>query len=349
MDVNLSVKEKSTGSIQAGVGYGSYEKFTVSAGVSQANMFGTGNSLSTQVNTSKINTVYSVSYTNPYYTDDGISRGFDVFKRKTNAGTQLYTSQFNSETYGGGVRFGVPINDDESFQYGLSTEVTTLNLTSLSPQRYIDYVNTFGETTRNLIGGIGWARDTRDSAILTTAGTMQRSYLELGLPVSAQRYYRLTYKHQWFYPLSRNLTFMMNGDLGVANGYDGQPLPVFKYFNAGGTGSVRGYDTYSLGPRDINNLALGGKKMMVGNAELLFPIPGMEKEKSVRLSVFLDGGRIIGDGAQVPSSMGMRYSTGLAVSWFSPAGPLKLSWAKPLNPQSQDKTKIIDFSIGSMF
>lgn len=349
MDVNLSVKEKSTGSIQAGIGYGSYEGFTLSGGVSQANLFGTGNSLSTQVNTSKINTVYSVSYTNPYYTDDGISRGFDVYKRKTNAGSQTYTSQFNSESYGGGVRFGVPINDDESFQYGLSVDVTTMNLTTGSPQRYIDYVNTFGETTRNLIGGIGWTRDTRDSAILTTDGTVQHAYLEVGLPVSVQRYYRLTYKHQWYYPISKDLTWMMNGDIGAARGYDGKPLPVFKYFNAGGVGSVRGYDTYSLGPRDINGLALGGEKTMVGNVELLFPIPGMEKEKSVRLSAFVDGGRIYGDGAQVPSSMGMRYSAGLAVSWFSPAGPLKLSWAKPLNQQPQDKIQNIQFTLGTMF
>jgi outer membrane protein insertion porin family len=349
LDVNMSVKEKSTGSIQAGMGYGSYEGLTLSGGVSQANLFGTGNSLSTQVNTSRINTVYSVSYTNPYYTDDGISRGFDIFKRKTNAGTQMYTSQFNSETYGGGVRFGVPISDDESFQYGLSTEVTTIHLTSGSPQRYIDYVNEYGETTRNLIGGIGWTRDNRDSAILTTDGKVQRAYLELGLPVSAQRYYRLTYKHQWFYPISRNLTFMMNADVGIAGGYNGQQLPVFKNFNAGGTGSVRGYDNYSLGPRDLNNLSLGGNKSLVGNAEFLFPIPGMEKEKSVRLSAFIDAGRIYGEGSQVPSSMGMRYSAGLAVSWFSPAGPLKLSWAKPLNAQPQDKIQNIQFTLGSMF
>jgi outer membrane protein insertion porin family len=349
MDVNMSVKEKSTGSIQAGMGYGSYEGLTLSGGVSQANLFGTGNSLSTQVNTSRINTVYSVSYTNPYYTDDGISRGFDIFKRKTNAGTQTYTSQFTSETYGGGVRFGVPISDDESFQYGLSTEVTTLHLTSGSAQRYLNYVNTYGETTRNLIGGIGWTRDSRDSAILTTDGKVQRAYLEFGLPVSTQQYYRLTYKHQWYYPLSRNLTWMMNGDVGVAGGYGGQELPVFKNFNAGGTGSVRGYDSYSLGPRDLNNLSLGGSKSLVGNAELLFPIPGMEKEKSVRLSAFVDAGRIYGDGAQVPSSMGMRYSAGMAVSWFSPAGPLKLSWAKALNAQPQDKIQQIQFTLGTMF
>jgi outer membrane protein insertion porin family len=349
MDVNLSVKEKSTGSIQAGVGYGSYEGLTLSGGVTQANLFGTGNSLSTQINTSKLNTIYSVSYTNPYYTDDGISRGFNVYKRKSNYNQSLI-SQYNSETYGGGVNLGVPISDDQSFQYGVSGEVTTIRLTSLSPQRYVDYVNTFGETTKNLLGTIGWIRDTRDSAILTTDGTVQRSFLEVGLPVSAQRYFKWTYKHQWYYPLSRNVTLMMNGDVGFADGYSGKPLPFFKNFYAGGTGSVRGYDNYSLGPRDPNTQAfLGGNKSMIGNIELLFPIPGMEKEKSVRLSAFLDGGRIFGDNTQVYGSLGMRYSAGLAVSWFSPAGPLKLSWAKPLNEKTGDKIQNIQFTLGTMF
>ncbi|MBU1425263.1 MAG: outer membrane protein assembly factor BamA [Gammaproteobacteria bacterium] len=348
MDVNLSVKEKSTGSIQAGVGYGSSDGLTLSGSVSQANLFGTGNYLSTQINTSKINTIYSVSYTNPYYTDDGISRGFDIFKRNTNA-SSTYTTQYNSDTYGGGVRFGVPLNDDESFQFGVSAEVTSIYLSSLSAQRTIDYVNTFGQTTRNLVSNLAWIRDTRDSAIQTTEGTVQRASLEFGLPVSDQRYYRLNYMHQYFYPLSNNLTLMMNGNLGVAKGYDGMPLPIFKVFYGGGVGSVRGYDSSSLGPRDINGLFLGGDRSVAGSVELLFPIPGMEKEKSVRWSAFLDGGAIYGDGAQVPSSMGMRYSAGLSVSWFSPAGPLKLSWAKPLNKQAQDKTQNIQFTLGSMF
>jgi outer membrane protein insertion porin family len=169
------------------------------------------------------------------------------------------------------------------------------------------------------------------------------------MPVSAQRYYRLTYKHQWFYPVSKNVTLMLNGDAGAANGYSDKPLPIFKNFYGGGTGSVRGYDQSSLGPRDLNNLPLGGNKSLVGNVELLFPIPGMEKEKSVRLSAFLDGGRIYGDGEQVPSSMGMRYSTGLSVSWFSPAGPLKLSWARALNKQPQDKIQQVQFTLGTMF
>lgn len=348
MDVNLKVAEKSTGNFQIGAGYSSVEKITLMAGVTQSNVFGTGNSLSTQVNTSKLNQVYSVSYTNPYYTDDGISRGFDVYKRRTNA-TTIAISQYTSDTFGAGVRYGIPIKDEEMFHLGLSVEQTTIGLTSLSPQRYIDYLNLFGETVANLIGNVGWSRDTRDSALATTEGTVQRSFIEFSLPVSDQHYYKWTYQHQLYYPLSRNLTLMLNGDVGLAGGYNGAPLPFFKYFYAGGVGSVRGYDPNSLGPRDANNLPLGGNKRAVGNIELLFPMPGMEKEKSLRLSAFLDGGEIVGSGGQLPGSMGMRYSTGVALTWLSPAGPLKLSWAKPLNQQTQDKIQHIQFTMGSMF
>lgn len=347
IDVNFSVQEKSTGNFQIGAGYGS-EGVTFSGSVTQANLFGTGNYLSTQINTSKVNQVYSVSYTNPYYTDDGISRGFDVYKRTTNTAS-TYTSQYSSDSLGGGIRFGVPISDDQWFQYGLSAETTTISLSGTSSQRYIEYINLFGSTTNNVMGTIGWTRDTRDSAIYTTDGTMQRAVLEVGLPVSDQRYYRLTYKHQWFQPLSTNLTLMMNGELGMAEGYDGKPLPFFKNFYGGGVGSVRGYDTSSLGPRDLTGSFLGGNKSAIANVELLFPIPGMEKEKSVRLSAFLDGGAIYGEGEQVPSSTGMRYSAGMTLSWFSPAGPLRLSWAKPLNEHSQDKIQNMQFTLGTMF
>jgi outer membrane protein insertion porin family len=142
---------------------------------------------------------------------------------------------------------------------------------------------------------------------------------------------------------------MLNANFGVANGYNGMPLPITKVFYGGGVGSVRGYDTNSLGPRDINGLYLGGNKSVVTSAEWLFPMPGMEKEKSLRLSAFVDGGAIYGEGSQVSSSMGMRYSAGVSVSWFSPVGPLKLSWAKPLNKKEQDKVQNIQFTLGTMF
>jgi outer membrane protein insertion porin family len=347
MDVNFSVREKSTGNFQIGAGYGS-DGFTFSGSVTQANLFGTGNYLSTQINTSSVNQVYSISYTNPYYTDDGISRGFDLYKRRTNT-TSTYTSEYYSNTLGAGVRYGVPTNDDEAFQYGISAEKTELTLTDSSPQRYIDYINTFGDTTSNLLGTIGWTRDTRDSAIYTTEGSTQRAFIEASTPVSAQRFYKLSYAQQWFHALSPNLTLRLNGELGYADGYSGMQLPFFKNLYAGGNSSVRGYDYGSLGPRDSSGNSLGGNRRVVGNAEVLFPFPGMEKEKSVRWSAFLDGGAIYGDGGQVPGSMGMRYSMGLGVIWFSPAGPIQISWSKALNDQPQDKLRNFDFSIGTTF
>ncbi|MDH2915962.1 MAG: outer membrane protein assembly factor BamA [Gallionella sp.] len=348
LDLNLSIGEKPTGNFNAGMGFSDNEGLTFMGGVTQSNLFGTGNYLSTQINTSKVNQVYSVSYTNPYYTDDGISRGFDVYKRRTNA-TTISVSQYTSETFGGGVRYGVPINDEEMFHYGLALENTTIGLTSISPQRFIDYINMFGVTNQNVLGTIAWSRDTRDSAINTTDGATQRASIEASLPISGQKYYKLNYTQQLFHPLNHNFTLRLNGDIGVAGGYDGDLLPFFKNFYAGGTGSVRGFDYSSLGPRDLNGYALGGDRRVIGNAEILFPFPGMEKEKSVRLSTFIDGGAVYGASSLVPASIGMRYSYGLGITWFSPAGPIQLSWASPLNSQPQDKLQNFQFSIGGMF
>jgi outer membrane protein insertion porin family len=348
LDLELSVVEKSTGNFQVGMGFSNGEGLTLMGGVTQTNLFGTGNYLSTQINTSKINQVYSVSYTNPYYTDDGISRGFDLYKRRTDA-TSTMISQYTSETYGGGLRYGVPISDEETFHYGLALENTTLGLTSNSPQRFIDYINTFGNTNQNVIGTIGWSRDTRDSAIFPNEGGTQRANIEASLPVSGQRYYKLTYGQQWFQPISGNLILRLNGDLGLADGYSGMELPFFKYLYAGGSGTVRGYDYNSLGPRDASGFSMGGNRRVVGNAELLFPMPGMEKSRSMRLSLFLDGGAIYGGQTQVPASEGMRYAAGFGITWFSPAGPIQISWAKALNAQPQDKLQSFQFTFGGMF
>jgi outer membrane protein insertion porin family len=348
VDLNVGVKEKPTGSFNIGAGISSGEGLVLTGGVTQNNLFGTGKILSTQVSTSKINQIFSVSYTNPYYTDDGVSRGFDVYKRSLDA-TYTSTSPYKSDTMGAGVRYGVPIAEDERINYGLSVERTALTLFPTSSFTLQDYVSTFGDTNNNLMGTIGWTRDSRDSAIYTTEGTVQRAIMEVGLPVSPQRYYKLTYQHQWFHPVSKNLTLLLNGEAGTAAGYDGQPLPFFKNFYAGGVGSVRGYDPGSLGPRDINNASLGGDKRLVGNAEMLFPIPGYEKEQSVRLSVFIDGGVIYGQETQVPASIGPRYSTGVALAWISPVGPLKLSYARPINENSVDKLQRFQFTLGTIF
>jgi outer membrane protein insertion porin family len=353
VDMNVSVTEKPTGSIMAGAGFSSSEGFILSGSISQANVFGSGNMLSTQINSGKINRVYSLSYTNPYYTDEGISRGFDIYQRKTHA-YSLAVSRYDSDSVGAGVRFGVPLNEKDTVNFGLSVERTQLTLYTdpsagaVSPQRYVDYVNEFGASNTTLRGDTGWARDTRDSIIYPTKGSLQRAFAEVGLPGGDIKYYKLSYQHQWLRPLFQDFSLMLNGEAGYANGYGGKPLPFFKGFFAGGNTSVRGFKSFSLGPKDSDGNALGGNRRLVGNAEVLFPFPGMKKDKSLRMSVFVDGGTVFGQDDKM-SLADMRYSTGLAISWQSPMGPMKFSIAAPLNSKATDRVERFQFILGSTF
>ncbi len=347
VDVDMAVKEKSTGNISVGAGFSSGEGLILTGSVTQSNLFGTGNYLSTQINTGKINQVYSVSYTNPYFTDDGVSRGFDLYKRNSDSQSTA-VSQYSSHTLGVGVRFGVPIGEDQSIGYGLAAENTQLGLYSSSPTRLIQYVNVSGAKSNSLLGTVSWGRDTLDSAIYTTSGLVQRASAEISLPVFDMRYYKLNYLQRWFYPLSTDLTLMLHGEAGIAGGYGGQELPFFKNFYAGGPGSVRGYDSNSLGPRDSTDSVLGGPRRVIAGVEMFAPFPGMGKERSVRLSGFVDGGAIYGPG-DLPGSAGMRYSVGAALTWISPVGPLKFSYAVPINKQPQDKLQKFQFTLGSIF
>jgi len=246
------------------------------------------------------------------------------------------------------VRFGVPTADDESFSYGLAVERSQLGLSATSPTRLLQYVNEFGSINRSLLGTIGWGKDSRDSAIYTTEGTVKRIFAEIALPMLDMRYYKLNAQYQLFYPVSSKVTFLLNGEAGFADGYEGKQLPFFKNFYAGGPGSVRGYESSSLGPRDISGAVLGGTRRVIGGAELMIPFPGMEKEKSVRLSGFVDGGAVYGSG-DLPGSAGLRYSAGAAFTWLSPVGPLKFSYAWALNKQAEDKIQKFQFTLGSMF
>lgn len=348
VDLNVSVKEKPTGSFNVGAGISSSQGLVLTAGITQSNLFGTGKVLSTQVNTSQSNQVYSVSYTNPYYTDNGVSRGFDVYQRNVDT-TSTSISPYKSYTSGGGVRFGVPIGEDETMTYGLAVEQSTYELTSTSPLQYQNYVSIFGTTNNNLVGTIGWTRDSRDSAIYPTEGKVQRAFIEMGVPGSDQHYYKMSYQHQNFFPVSKETTLLLSGELGSAGSYDEKPLPFFKNYFAGGVGSVRGYEPNSLGPRDINGAYLGGNKRILVNSEWLFPMPGGSKDKSVRLSAFVDGGIIYGEPSAIADTDGARFSRGLALTWISPVGPLKLSYAWPINEQSGDRLQRLQFTLGQIF
>jgi outer membrane protein insertion porin family len=347
VDVNVNVKERPTGNLMLGVGFSSTEKLVLSGSIQQQNLFGSGNFVGLSVNTSKVNTVYSLSYTNPYFTADGVSLGFDVYHRKYDTSSINSLSYYGARSSGGGMRYGIPITEEDTVNVGLSYDRTTLTVDSTSLQRYQDYVAEFGDTNSTLLGHASWARDTLDSRLYPTKGHIQRVGGELALPGGTLRYFKLNYQQQRFFPLMRKLTLMLNGELGYAKGYSNHELPFFKNFYAGGIGSVRGYEPSSLGPVD-GNTRLGGNRRLILNSELLFPMPGIGLDKSVRLGAFLDGGQVWGEDEKVDLGT-LRYSVGLSLAWSSPIGPLKFSLAYPLKQEEGDKVQRFQFQMGTVF
>ena len=349
IDVNVNVKEKPTGNLMLGAGFSTSEKLVLSGSIAQQNLFGSGNYAAVQLNTSKINTVYSLSYTNPYYTLDGISRGFDIYHRKVDT-SSLVVGSYGSRSFGGGVRYGVPVAEDDSISFGLAADATVISVDSNSPLQFQKYVNDFGAANNTLLGTAGWAKETIDSRLYPTKGSINRVVGELGLPGGTLHYYRATYQHQRFVPvLARGYTLMLNGEAGVAGGYGGKALPFFKNFYAGGIGSVRAYDSSSLGPVDVaTGTRLGGDKRLLGSAELLLPLPGIGLDKSVRIGAFLDGGQVWGHGQKV-SMADLRYSAGVSLTWSSPIGPLKFSFGNPLNKKPDDRIQRLQFQMGTVF
>ena len=354
VDIEVSVTEKSTGNLLAGVGYSSAEGIVLNASVSQQNIFGSGNALALGVNTSRYNRLYSVLYTEPYYTVDGVSRTIELYQKSLDP-TGLAIAQYTSKTLGGALGFGVPITETDTINFGVRYENTKITLFSDSPPVYQDFVNQFGETSNAYILTAGWARDTRDDILYPSQGQLQSVLLETGLPVGDLSYYKLQYVHSVYWPVYSNFVLMARADLGWGDGYSGKPLPFFKAFFAGGVNSVRGYDTASLGPRDPFGNALGGRRKIVGNLELFYPI--LKGDKAVRASVFADAGQIAGTTASAGGALdtdqssfeSFRYSAGVGIAWNSPIGPLKFSYAIPLNSKEGDRQQRFQFQAGTAF
>ncbi len=346
VDVNFTVEEKPTGAVMLGLGFSSVDKVVFSGSITQPNIFGSGKFVSLQLNTGKVNTVYAMSYLNPYFTIDGISQGFDVYMRNVDS-SSLSVGTYKTETLGGGIKFGYPLTESDSISVGLVAEDVSLTTDSSSPVQYIDFVNQFGSNYTYLSGTVGWARDRRDSAIQPSRGSLARASGELA--GGDLEYYRLNASYQWYWAMTRNVTLMLNGELGYAEGIGGKPLPFFKNFYAGGPGSVRGFKPASLGPQDIFGNVLGGNRKVVGNAEVMFPVPGAGSDKSMRLSAFVDSGWVYGASDKIDLGE-LRYSAGLAFFWVSPFGPLKVSAAQPLNEKKGiDRIERVQLTFGSAF
>ena len=348
VDVNVNVTEKPTGQINLGVGFSSTDKLVLSAGIRQDNVFGSGTSLGLDVNTSKSNRTIAVTQFDPYFTVDGISRSTELYYRTYRPLYYTGDQDYRVVQQGGNVKFGVPFSETDTVFFGIGYERTTIDVTTNTPLAYQNYVAKNGRTTNNFPITIGWSKDQRDSALVPTRGRYQQANLEFGIPGGDLQYFRAYYQHQYFYPLSKSFTMAFNNEIGYGHGYGGKDFPVFKNYYAGGIGSVRGYETSTLGPRDANGVAIGGASKFVGNVEFIFPLPGSGVDRTVRLFTFFDYGNVFAEGQ--PYKLGdMRYSTGFGLSWLSPIGPLKISMGFPIKRKTQDQTQRFQFQIGTAF
>lgn len=367
VDLEINVKERPTGSISLGAGYSTSDGVILSAGFAQDNVFGSGKSFSVEVNTSKSMRTYAVSLGEPYITPEGISRHIDLYDRRVDL-DELDVSNVAYETIGAGLSFGIPVTELDRVFLGARLEQTQVDLRGSrtgaiagdsdnnSPERYWNYVDQYGDSPKAALLTLGWSRDSRDNVLAPTRGRYQRVSAEFALPVWDQRYYRATYQLTQYFPLSKAWTLGMNFQFGYGDTYGDKMFPFFKNFYAGGIGSVRGFETSSIGPRDTNDDRLGGDRQLIFSAELLTPLPGADR--TLRGLLFFDAGtvwgyeRVLGTHSYERQDMDfseLRYSVGFGVAWISPLGPLKFSLAFPLNKKDGDDVQRFQFQIGTGF
>lgn len=358
VDVDISVSERLAGSFNIGAGFSQSQGFLFNIGVTQENLFGTGQALAVNLNTDRVYKIYSVSFTDPYYTQDGISRTVGFRFQDRNA-TNLNITNYQTSTFSADVNYGIPLTEYNTLRLGYGVNRVKLRLSANPSLVVTDFVARNGDTYNSLSLNAGYTRDTRNRTIFATDGSSQFIGMDVTVPGSDLKYYKLTYTNKFYFDLSHDLTLLLRSNLGYGNGYGSQgEFPFFERYFAGGLSTVRGYDNYSLGPRDANtNLPVGGNMRLTAGADFIFPIPFVEKApNSVRLSAFYDIGNVFQDNLSTFNSTNLgfdssqlRTSAGVSFVWLAPIGPLRFSWAKTLNDVPGDRLRNFQFSIGSFF
>ncbi len=346
VDLVVNVTEKPTGSLQLGAGFSSAEKLSLSFAIKQENIFGSGNYLGVDVNTSRFKRTLVFSTTDPYFTQDGISRTLDAYYR-TDKPYDDQGGNYQLVTTGAGIRFGVPFTETDTVFFGGNLEATRIKSGTNIPAAYLAYADRYGRSNTGVPLTIGWTRDGRDSALAPNSGVYQRLNTDWSVAGDA-RYLRGNYQYQHYVPLSKKFTLAFNGEVGWGKGLNGRPFPFFKNFYSGGLGSVRGFDQGTLGPRDVTGASLGGPKKLTFNTELMLPFPGAGNDRTLRLFTFLDVGNVYGEDEKIRMNE-MRASVGVGLSWISPLGPLRLAFASPVRKFPGDRIQKLQFQIGTSF
>ncbi len=346
VDLTVKVVEKPTGNLMLGAGYSSADKLSLTASIRQENIFGTGNYLGFELNTSRFNRNFVLSSVNPYFTTDGVSRAFDVFYR-TSRPTSSSSSSYSLVTTGGSIRFGVPFSESDTVFVGVGVESTQIRGGTSLPNSWYLYREAYGDRSLTIPLTLGWARDGRDSALIPTTGRYTRVNLEWGVG-GETRYARANLQAQQYFALGPRNSLGLNAELGYGVSLDDRAYPFFKNYYGGGLGSVRGFEQGSLGPVDVTGTYTGGPKRLNLNAEFYTPMPGSGTDKTLRLFGFVDAGNVWGEDEKIELSS-LRASVGVGLSWLSPVGPLKLSYGIPVRKEPNDTIQKFQFQIGTAF
>lgn len=346
VDLNVNLTERPTGSLTAGLGYSDTQGAIINFALTQDNFLGTGKAVGISIDNSKVTRNLNFSVRNPYYTEDGVSRSINLYSRKVDAEAANITS-YVVNTTGASLGYGVPLGEFSSYNFGIGYERNNIALAATTAQEIVDFTNKYGLDYNLATLSGSWAYDTRNRAIFASAGQVLRFGLESAVPGSDLEYYKLSGKYLQYFPFNDDYSLAYNLELDYGAGFGKlDQLPPFKNFFAGGARSVRGYDGNSLGPKDSVGNPFGGDRRVVTNLELYVPNPFAGREKSARLSLFVDGGYVWGYGE--PLELGqMRYSTGAGLLWLTPIGALRFSLAKPLNDKPGDNVSTFQFTLGT--
>jgi len=362
VDVNYKVKEDNSATATFKVGYSQIDRVILGLGFNQKNFLGTGSTFGINLQRSKYEQFYGIDYSDPYYTADGISRTISLAASRVDPRGAGVNNGYTTHEYDAGVLYGIPVGQEDAvinqIQAGLGYQNTLIHLI---PGGVSNQINTFvtdhGTHFQELDFKAGYTRDSRDKAIFPNCGAQQTLFLDAFAPLSSGSvsYYAINYHAKWYQPIYDQYIVLSKADLGYGNGFHGiSDYPFFRNYYAGGIGSVRGYQGYTLGPRDSNGKPFGGNILVDGSVGLIFP---NHVSDSLRTSAFFDIGNVYTTldnhafGGKSSDSGPLRYSIGVEADWLTPFGPIQLSLARALNRQKHpdDMLEAFQFAMGANF
>ncbi len=350
-DMTIKVVENNTGSINFGVGFAQGQGIILNGGITQSNLFGSGKSASINASTSALNQSISLSFTDPYYLINGTSLGYDIYDTNYTP-NNIGISPYSTQTLGARVRTSIPVSEFDRINVSLGFENNQISINNnTAPLRFVQFTNQYGNSVNAVPLTVSWARNTTDSTLWPTTGATYSQSITATAPGIGAQYYKFDSIDAWYFPISDKLTWKTNGELGFVNSYgNDQMVPFYQNFMEGGPNSIRGYYIGSLGPKDTDGSSIGGTRWAFLSNNLMFPIPGVKDEHSVRASLFYDIGTLFGGNPfDLTAEQMVRASYGVGLLWISPMGPIQVSYAIPMFNQPSDNVQSFQFTLGSMF